>query len=159
MAALLNIDSIDNIENIKIEKQNDDEISQGMIEDAATRFSNHYGVWGPLAPAHMGSFAQPGKTASRPRRTRSPRLTRKGKRIRMSSRRLRQECVPAAAQNTMVRVFVLGECVGHACASRWPFEGRPICWITQLCVHRDYRRRGLATKVSLKLFVYECYRI
>lgn len=37
-----------------------------------------------------------------------------------------------------------GRLAGNAFACRWQVDGRTICWITQLVVHRDYRERGLA---------------
>jgi len=30
-------------------------------------------------------------------------------------------------------------------ACRWVANGKTVCWVTQLVVHRDYRERGLAT--------------
>ena len=34
---------------------------------------------------------------------------------------------------------------GHALARRWTYDGKTVCWVTQLVVHHDYRERGLAT--------------
>lgn len=53
-----------------------------------------------------------------------------------------------------MRVFVNGELVGHVFTCRWKYGGGDgkgggtetmVCWVTQLVVHREYRRRGLAT--------------
>ncbi|KAK8249007.1 hypothetical protein IWZ00DRAFT_489958 [Phyllosticta capitalensis] len=36
--------------------------------------------------------------------------------------------------------------VGHVFATRWrDGQGRRVCWITQVVVHREWRRRGIAT--------------
>ena len=39
------------------------------------------------------------------------------------------------------------ELAGYAFATRWMYEVRGICWVTQLCVRVEYRRKGLATEV------------
>lgn len=38
-----------------------------------------------------------------------------------------------------------GRLVGNVFACRWAYDGKTVCWITQLVVHEDYRERGLAT--------------
>ncbi|KAI1951922.1 hypothetical protein LOZ57_001335 [Ophidiomyces ophidiicola] len=84
----------------------------------------------------------------------------------MSAARLRAQCMPnddddndGGAAASYVRVFVDGVLAGHVFACRWTYRsqddddadndssspGRTVCWITQLVVHREYRRRGLAT--------------
>jgi len=35
--------------------------------------------------------------------------------------------------------------VGHAFATTWDYEGGTVCWVTQLVVSSDHRRRGIAT--------------
>jgi hypothetical protein len=40
---------------------------------------------------------------------------------------------------------IVDDCLaGNAFACRWMYNGKCVCWITQLVVHRDYRERGLA---------------
>lgn len=34
---------------------------------------------------------------------------------------------------------------GHALVCRWSCDEGNVCWVTQLVVHKEYRRRGLAT--------------
>ena len=46
--------------------------------------------------------------------------------------------------SSYVRVTVDGCLAGHAIACRWMYEGKTVCWVTQLVVHQDYRERGLA---------------
>lgn len=57
--------------------------------------------------------------------------------------KLRAEYLPAQI-SIYVRVLVNGSLAGNVFACRWTQNGRQICWITQLVVHRDYRERGLA---------------
>ena len=38
-----------------------------------------------------------------------------------------------------------GKLTGHVFACRWQQDGRRVCWVTQLVVHRDYRERGFAS--------------
>lgn len=57
--------------------------------------------------------------------------------------RLRAEYLPANI-SSYVRVLVNGHLAGNVFACRWVLDGRQICWITQLVVHRGYRERGLA---------------
>lgn len=46
--------------NGSVEKFQGFQITSKMYEDAARLFSNNYGIWGPLAEQHMGSFAKNG---------------------------------------------------------------------------------------------------
>jgi hypothetical protein len=62
----------------------------------------------------------------------------------MSKDRLRAQLLPNGATCSYVRVIVDGSLAGNAFASRWTHNGRSVCWVTQLVVHRDYRERGLA---------------
>jgi hypothetical protein len=63
--------------------------------------------------------------------------------VRLSKERLRQEYL--SGKSAYVRVTVNGNLAGNAFACRWSVDGKTICWITQLVVHRDYRERGLAS--------------
>ena len=47
--------------------------------------------------------------------------------------------------SSYVGVSVNGHLAGNVFACRWTVDGKTICWITQLVVHRDYRERGLAS--------------
>jgi len=38
-----------------------------------------------------------------------------------------------------------GRLVGNAWACRWLCNEKTVCWVTQLVVHRDHRKQGLAT--------------
>lgn len=74
-----------------------------------------------------------------------------GNRVKLSSRRLREQVLPDPSAGHYVKVAVGGTLAGHVFACQWNAKQvttnnkRNFCWITQLVVHRDYRRRGLAT--------------
>lgn len=63
----------------------------------------------------------------------------------MSADRLRAQCLPEGSRGTYVMATVEGVLAGNAFACRWEYEGRQVCWITQLVVHSDYRERRLAS--------------
>ncbi|KAK8162458.1 hypothetical protein BKA80DRAFT_309996 [Phyllosticta citrichinensis] len=123
------------------------------MADASRLFSQHYGVWGPLATSLIPSARQ-------------------GKRVEMSPSKLRRECCADLGQretqatdvhNEHVRAVVqvvAGEgegdgekekVIGHVLATRWVDTaiggsgGRRVCWITQVVVHTAWRKRGVAT--------------
>ena len=54
-------------------------------------------------------------------------------------------------RSTYTSVVVDGKLAGQAFASRWDHDGKVVCWITQLVVHRDYRQRGLARGLMYQL--------
>ncbi|GAW20771.1 hypothetical protein ANO14919_102820 [Xylariales sp. No.14919] len=96
-----------------------DEVTDDMLLHAAELFSQNYAVWG--------------EHSSRP-----------GKRVTLSARRLRSQHLPANSSSSYVRVTVDGKLAGNAFACRWPWQGKTICWVTQLVVGMEYRDRGLA---------------
>ena len=59
----------------------------------------------------------------------------------------------------MVRVD--GILAGNAFVCRWKYNGRNVCWITQLVVDKAYRERGLASSLmrSLRLETDDMYGI
>lgn len=42
----------------------DDEITDDLLQEAATLFSENYGIWGPKAVQHVGPFAKTGQYSS-----------------------------------------------------------------------------------------------
>ncbi|KAH8729124.1 hypothetical protein GQ44DRAFT_823846 [Phaeosphaeriaceae sp. PMI808] len=102
-----------------------EQVTDAMLEEAATLFSENYGVWGNQAAERIGSFAKAGS------------------RVRLNKERLRKEYLPPGI-SSYVRVLVDGFLAGNVFACRWSVGGMTICWITQLVVHQDYRERGLA---------------
>ena len=99
-------------------------ITETMVADAARLFSDNYGIWGPDCP----TFAKPGD------------------RVKLNARRLRLQCLPEGANTAYTRVVIDGISAGNAlvCRCKHPDDGRGVCWVTQLVVHKDYRGRGLA---------------
>lgn len=65
--------------------------------------------------------------------------------MKMSPARLRSQCLPDNAKTFYVQVTVDGVLAGNVFACRWDYEGRQVCWITQLVVHGDYREQHIAT--------------
>ncbi|CAO1605116.1 hypothetical protein XANCAGTX0491_008647 [Xanthoria calcicola] len=98
------------------------DITDSMLKEASTLFNGHYGVWGEAAKA----FATPGK------------------RVRMGVSRLRTLLLADPDHCSLVRVVVNSQLAGHAFACRWKHQSMNICWVTQLVVHSNYRRQGLA---------------
>ncbi|KAI0203073.1 hypothetical protein F4808DRAFT_458296 [Astrocystis sublimbata] len=95
------------------------ELSDRMLDEAAKLFNDHYGVWGPQS-VHAG------------------------KRVELSTRRLREQYVLVNASTSYTRVTVDGQLAGNAFVCRWEHNDSNVCWVTQLVVHQDYRERGLA---------------
>ncbi|TQV94671.1 ankyrin repeat-containing protein [Cordyceps javanica] len=95
------------------------QVPDDMLVDAAKLFNENYGTWGE------GSF-KPG----------SP--------VRLSASRLRKEYLPDDSRSSYTRVVVDGVLAGHAFLCRWNHQGKTVCWVTQLVVRKEYRKRGLA---------------
>ncbi|CAM1503449.1 Fc.00g082250.m01.CDS01 [Cosmosporella sp. VM-42] len=98
-----------------------EEITDQMLEAAATLFTENYGTWG-----------------KRSKRT--------GKPVTLSAKRLRDQYLPA---NTDCRYTMAttsdDTLVGNAFTCRWDWDGKNVCWVTQLVVHKEYRGKGIAT--------------
>ena len=70
----------------------------------------------------------------------------------MTAARLKSQCFPDGAMVSYVRVFVDGVLAGNDFACRWYYNGgMVVCWVTQLVVHRNYRRQGLAVGLLLSI--------
>lgn len=61
---------------------------------------------------------------------------------------LRKQILPEKGHNSLVRALVGSEVVGHAFTTRWTYEDRSVCWVTQLVVKGEWRRKNIATQVS-----------
>lgn len=64
--------------------------------------------------------------------------------MRFSNARLRAQCLPENADSFYAKVIVDDQLAGNGFACRWNVDGKTVCWITQLVIHREYRERGLA---------------
>ncbi|KAI9723035.1 MAG: hypothetical protein M1812_001484 [Candelaria pacifica] len=96
-----------------------------MLQEASTLFNENYGVWGPDAP-------------------KLSKYLKAGSRVRLNKDRLRSQCLPDGAVCSYIRVYVNDVLAGNAFACRWTYDGKTVCWITQLVVHSQFRERGLA---------------
>ncbi|KAL1603762.1 hypothetical protein SLS60_005352 [Paraconiothyrium brasiliense] len=112
---------------IMIEKLQAKDVTPEMLEGAAALFSSSYGVWGPLAAEKMSQ------------------------RVKMSVARLREQCLAPDTRSVFVRALSNGELAGYVFATRWDYQGRQVCWVTQLCVSPAFRGQKLATKLLLEL--------
>ena len=65
--------------------------------------------------------------------------------MKLSKNRLRAQYLPDNATCSYVRVTTEDRLAGNAFACRWKYRDQTVCWITQLVVHSDFRKRGLAT--------------
>ncbi|PVI04393.1 hypothetical protein DM02DRAFT_586383 [Periconia macrospinosa] len=102
-------------------------VTDTMLKESATMFSSAYGVWGPLAAQKMGKF------------------------FKMSVDRLREQSLAPGSNSVLVRGLAGDKLAGYAFATRWDYEGRQICWVTQLCVGPEFRRQKLATQILIHL--------
>lgn len=148
------------------------DITDALLEQCAQLFGNNYGVWGSNPTTTKGPKAgvllHP-YVGSLDNLNNNP-----GSRVKMSARRLREQCV--AVPNSTILVVCYGskktgqglddvELVGHAFASVWDFNGGNchfilsittivniyyLCrvgWITQLVVSLAKRKRYIATSL------------
>ncbi|KAI2628520.1 hypothetical protein GGR54DRAFT_628424 [Hypoxylon sp. NC1633] len=103
-----------------------EDITDDMLAHAAKLFTKNYGIWGD----------QPSCT--------NIRHSLVGKHAALNVPRLRDHCLPDNADILYARVTVDGTLAGNAFACRWPWNGKRICWITQLVVDQRFRDRGFA---------------
>ncbi|KAH7162634.1 hypothetical protein B0J13DRAFT_15420 [Dactylonectria estremocensis] len=105
-----------------------EEVTDDMLVKAASLFSDNYGVWS--------------KAAKRDRAYGKP-----SGRVRMTSARLRNQCLPEDSDSAYVQVTIDGVMAGHAFVCRWKYQGRNVLWVTQLVVQSEFRERGIATSL------------
>ncbi|KAF1956378.1 hypothetical protein CC80DRAFT_492613 [Byssothecium circinans] len=110
------------------EKFDGGELTDDMLVEASRLFNENYGIWGKDA-AKSGAFAKPGS------------------RVRLSKDRLRAQCLPQGAACSYARVTIGDRLAGNVFACRWTYNGRTVCWVTQLVVHHDFRERGIAVSL------------
>ncbi|KAI0732576.1 hypothetical protein C8Q72DRAFT_882239 [Fomitopsis betulina] len=115
-------------------------ISDEQFEESAVFFSTQYGTWGPLC-----TFMKPGS------------------RVRLTTRKIKDHSDPA---RTVLATCRVGDTlIGQAFATTWdyepsaaPGEKKIVGWITQLVVHKSYRRRGIAIALLHNLLVSDAFR-
>jgi hypothetical protein len=73
-----------------------------------------------------------------------------GRRVKMSPTRLQDQSLTKGSNSVLVRALSKDRLVGYAFATRWEYQARQVCWVTQLCVDPEFRGMKLATTVSWK---------
>lgn len=68
-----------------------------------------------------------------------------GKRVKVTPQRLRDQYLPEHGDCCYTRALSDGQLVGHAITSRWDWNGKRVCWVTQLVVRKEHRHQGIAT--------------
>ncbi|KAF7377736.1 hypothetical protein MSAN_00196600 [Mycena sanguinolenta] len=98
-------------------------VTDDHLKACASLFSSNYGVWSStVSPPLKPHF-----------------------RVKMSPSKLKEQCFSDPEHSMLALCTVDNVIVGHAFATVWNYNGSDICWITQLVVSPDYRRRGIAT--------------
>ncbi|KAH9482154.1 hypothetical protein JR316_0004249 [Psilocybe cubensis] len=101
-----------------------------MLKECAKLFSDHYGVWS----SQMGTKA--------------------GKHVSISPARLKSQLISDPANTVVSRCKRGDDLIGQAFATVWEYKpGCHAAWVTQLVVHKNFRRRYIATLLlqNLKL--------
>ncbi|MCJ1237090.1 hypothetical protein MMC14_005074 [Varicellaria rhodocarpa] len=107
-------------------------ITDNLLAEAAYLFSSHYAKWNGRASTAVGPFAKAADQISHPL----------GAHVKVSKTSLRKHYIPDDASCTYIRVKVDDFYAGHVFACRWDHNDAPVCWITQLVIHREYRERA-----------------
>jgi len=103
-------------------------ITEDQLKQCSVLFDHNYGVWDAKAVNY------------------NPHLH-KGSPVKMSPHML-QEQLSLGSEGTLLSTCTLGgSLVGHAFATTWNYGDGIICWITQLVVSVDHRRKGIATEM------------
>ncbi|OQV15967.1 hypothetical protein BV898_09888 [Hypsibius exemplaris] len=111
------------------------DISDALLEGCSQLFSQHYGVWSSAAatPTHCGGKA--------------------GSPVEMSAQQMRvqllfdETCGVAVCLSNGLPVGQAFFCTFTLPALHDDDGSRNVCWITQLVVHADRRRQGIAVKL------------
>jgi len=56
------------------------------------------------------------------------------------------------ATNLFIGMWVNDNLAAYAMGVHWSYEGNKMLWITQLCIHHHYRRRGVSKKLLEALY-------
>ncbi|KAF8902259.1 hypothetical protein CPB84DRAFT_1814979 [Gymnopilus junonius] len=101
------------------------DIPDTLLDQCAKLFSAHYGVWNDQAAIKISPFLKAGQH------------------VKLSTTKLRAECLEPPARSVLATCFTSDELVGHAFATTWDYEGGTVGWVTQLV--------GIATQLLQKL--------
>jgi len=110
-------------------------ICDDLLASCAQLFSTNYGKWGEKANIYC--LGQP---------------------VKMTSSKLRSQCVSCPEKTVLVTCFQHEQLVGHAFASVWDFDGGVVGWITQLVVDKSVRKRYIATQLLQTLKAHPLFQ-
>ncbi|KAJ7237589.1 hypothetical protein C8J57DRAFT_1193903 [Mycena rebaudengoi] len=99
------------------------QVTEDQLKTCAGLFSSNYGVW-------SSSVSPPLKA---------------GALVKMGAAKLRDQCLSDPEHSMLVLCTIDNDVVGHAFGTVWQYNGSSICWITQLVVSKNHRKRGIAT--------------
>ncbi|KAK0493342.1 hypothetical protein EDD18DRAFT_1179631 [Armillaria luteobubalina] len=103
------------------------DVTDSQIAACTDLFGAHYGVWSSKA-VEQNSLLKPGA------------------RVKLSTSKDRALCLSDPVHTTLALCTLNdGSLVGHAFATQWNYGSGQVSWITQLVVHTNHRRRGIAT--------------
>jgi len=103
------------------------QVTDNQLKECAQLFSQHYGVWS------IGSGRQ------------------HKSRVTMGTATLRKQCFDNPSRCVLVKCMLEQNLIGHLFATTWNYDEDIILWITQLVVHTDHRKRGIATSMARML--------
>ena len=83
----------------------------------------------------------------------------KGARVKISPKLLRKKILPEGAENTYITVTRGTELLGILFATTWMYKGKNIVWVTQLCIHREHRKEGIAKSLLKALKNDDIYAV
>lgn len=107
------------------------------ISECSELYSNHYGIYNNDAP-----------------------VEKRGRKIRLSSLHYQNTYSSFPLTSISICRENGGRLVGFAIFIRGEItEGRKFCWVTQLVVHQDYRKRGIGTKLLESAWCFSDYAI
>lgn len=113
------------------------DLTQEEIRDCSELYSNHYGVYNNEAPEK-----------------------RRGKRIKMQPSYYQTTYSSYPSASISICRDESNKLVGFAIFLRGEIaEERKFCWVTQLVVHADYRKRGIGTKLLESAWCFSDYAI
>jgi GNAT superfamily N-acetyltransferase len=105
-------------------------LTDSLLQQCATLFSEHYGVWSTLAS--NTSLLQENKLKP-------------GARVRTSVARLKNDQLFDDTCGAVIVFLPGGQVVGHAFFCTFTYQSKEVCWVTQLLVHSEYRGKSIAT--------------
>lgn len=101
-------------------------LNDSLIEELASLYSEHYGVWDQESTKHGN--------------------------VRLSSARLKAEFISPSSCVVTAREKEKGRLIGYAIALKDTFKSRKITWVIQFVVHKDYRNQNIGKMLLYSLW-------